>query len=75
MPPPKRPTTAAKRQGTARSTKTRGNGSPQKSTYGQTSRIGGDMNYDNYIAPAGDDSNAQGGSGEGLAQTLEKVVS
>ena len=35
------------------------------------------MNYDNYIAPAGegDDSNAHGGSGEELAQTLEKVVS
>jgi len=35
---------------------------------------GGDMNYDNYNA-GGDDSNAQGGSGEELAQTLEKVVS
>ena len=33
------------------------------------------MNYDNYIAPAGDDSNGQGGSGEELAQILEKVVS
>jgi len=32
------------------------------------------MNYDQYIAPT-DDSNAQGGSGEELAQTLEKVVS
>ena len=61
----KRPQTA-KRQGTARSNK-RGP-SPQKSTYGQTSRIGGDMNYDHYVAPAGEgDSNAQGGSGEELA--------
>ena len=69
----KRPATA-KRQGTARTNTKRGNGSPSKSAYGQTSRIGGDMNYDQYIAPA-DDSNAQGGSGEELAQTREKVVS
>jgi len=27
------------------------------------------------MAPAGDDSTGQGGSGEELAQTLEKVVS
>jgi hypothetical protein len=33
------------------------------------------MNYDQYVGPAGDDGNAQGGSGEELAQTLEKVVS
>jgi hypothetical protein len=33
------------------------------------------MNYDNYQAAAGDESNAHGGSGEELAQTLEKVVS
>jgi hypothetical protein len=32
------------------------------------------MNYDNYIAPAGEET-GQGGSGEELAQTLEKVVS
>lgn len=34
------------------------------------------MNYDHYVAPAGEgNDNAQGGTGEELAQTLEKVVS
>ena len=41
---------------------------------GATARTGGDFNHDAYVVAA-DDPNAVGGSGEELAQTLEKVVS
>jgi len=41
---------------------------------GGTARTGGDFNHDNNAVQV-DDPNAVGGSGEELAQTLEKVVS
>lgn len=60
----KRPTTGAAKNTSAKTKKT---ASPEKSQYGAAA----DMNYD---YPAGQQDGV-GGSGEELAQTLEKVVS
>ena len=63
-PPMKRPATGAAKNTSA---KTKKSASPEKSQYGAAA----DMNYD---YPAGQQDGV-GGSGEELAQTLEKVVS
>ena len=63
-PAPKKPPTASRPTSKMTAAKKPSGSSPQKST------MGGDMNHD-YVQQ----DDGQGGSGEELAQTLEKVVS
>lgn len=76
VPPVAQRKPAPKRNNTSRlgGTANKRQASPSKSQMGATARTGGDFNHDNYVVAA-DDPNAVGGSGEELAQTLEKVVS